>query len=129
VSKKTKKFKIAVEEVRVVIMEVAREPRIEMIEKDFRSFQAIVGGNIEAIEFDRSIPESTLYLNEDGIEKRLPLNCVWNGHFLLGDIFISKTNEEGEDVGLTKEEAQKVISILNEMSSDTPVSTPNSLLN
>ncbi len=99
--------------IRVVFAEAGKLPEVKMVSSSLKSFQLLVGGMIERIDFHHSIPESNLYLNEEGIGMQLPLNRLWDGHFLLGDIFISKSdNEEGDEVGLSEEEAQKVIALL-----------------
>jgi hypothetical protein len=106
--------------IRIVVMEVACEPRVKMIKNTLEAFQAEVGGLIEPVEFHRSIHDSVIYVNEEGLLESLPLNCVWNGHYLHGNLFISKSNEEGENVGLTEEEAQKAIKLLTEKATTRP---------
>jgi hypothetical protein len=100
--------------IRVIFAGVNKDPEVKMIRDNIKDFQLLVGGNVERIDFHSDIPGSNLYVNEEGIGMNLPLNRLWHGHYLLGDIFVSKSDESGEEeIGLTEEEAQKIIALLS----------------
>jgi hypothetical protein len=65
---------------------------------DFPSMQKLVGGYIETVYIGGGY---NVYVNEDGVNERLPNNACG----FLGDFFFTKVNpEDGELVSLTDED-------------------------
>lgn len=71
--------------------------------------RSIVGGWLELCFFiDKS---ATMYCNEDGIELNLPENqhLLTNfGIHILGNCFISRVDDEGNEIGITEDESKNV---------------------
>ena len=78
------------------------------IDQDFRSYQKVVGGYIEAL-FG---PNITLYMNEEGYVQGLDHNAsaslfvkkfLWRSHPISGDVLIlGGPDEEGNDTHVHK---------------------------
>jgi hypothetical protein len=71
------------------------------------SLQRYVGGYIELV---RIAPGIDLYVNEEAILRRMPPNRIFSTHWgqnvpILGDAVLVASNDEGETVGLTDEQA------------------------
>lgn len=82
-----------------VIVDPDGTVRKAQIENSLGAFQAVVGGYIEGV-FD---PDHTVYLNEDGMSLRLPVNQRITEHLdwprsLLGTaLIVGPADEEGYD--------------------------------
>ena len=82
----------------VVGVRSGRDARAETIGDSLEAMQTFVGGDIEMHGLGDGI---SLVCNEDGMALGLPQN----GCGLLGPYFFTKTNEEGDSVSLSDEEA------------------------
>lgn len=95
--------------IRVVVAEPQRRAEIRMIERDLAAMQEIVGGYIEMV----SLGGLDVYFNEEGRVLGLPHNRVLGGYEILGTLFVSRTDDRGESVSLTKEQAERVVQVLD----------------
>ena len=97
--------------IQVVVKEPMKKPEIRTIENMLKAKQEIIGGYIEYFPF---VNGYDIVLNEEGKLEHLPANLVFHGdmEIIVGTIIVSKANEEGEDVGLTDEECQEVMELL-----------------
>ena len=102
--------------IQVVVKEPMKKPEIRTIENTLKAKQEIVGGYIEYFPF---INGYDIVLNEEGKLEHLPANIVIHHDIVVGTIFISKANERGEDVGLTDEECEEVMNLLQEYTIET----------
>ncbi len=71
------------------------------------TLQFYVGGYVELV---RIAPGIDLYVNEEAILRQMPPNRVFSTHWgqnvpILGDAVLVASNDEGETVGLTPEQA------------------------
>jgi hypothetical protein len=57
-----------------------------------------------------------LFLNEEGKLKKLIPNLKFPHDIVVGTIFVSKSNEEGEDVDLTDNDISEVMGLLRKYS-------------
>lgn len=93
---------------RIVAIRIGEDPKIEEMDSGLKPMQKFVGGWIERVAMDDEID---LYCNEEGLYTCEPnrMICTSYGYRvpINGDMFIVKHNEEGDTVGLTKEEAEK----------------------
>lgn len=96
----------------VVVTKAPGQPaKIEMIQDDLESMQKIVGGFIQIVPwkgFD-------LYCHEEGKINQLPPNLYHTlpGDVVVGTVFVSKADENGDPVSLTPEETTLIIKELN----------------
>lgn len=84
--------------INVVIVETDGTARKSEIENDLGAFQAVVGGYIEGI----FRPDFTIYVNEEGIMMRLPINeriaeVIDYPQPLFGNALIVGPAEDGSD--------------------------------
>lgn len=96
--------------IQIVVKKPLEAPEVITIENTLKAKQDIVGGWIEYLTFY----DFDLYLNEEGKLSKLPSNLKFPQDIVVGTVYVTKANEEGNDVGLTDEEAQEVIQHLNQ---------------
>lgn len=113
--------------IRVLFVAVGKPPEIRDIDTDLETMQKLVGGYVEHL----SIGDFDFYCNEEAQMLNLPLNRLiparapevppdtvvikmdpnladpgqMGVHMILGDFFICRHNEAGEDESLTPAEA------------------------
>ena len=92
---------------KVIVKRVGKSPEIEEIKDELKTYQKIVGGNIEVFPF---VDDILCVCNDEGKLINLPVNFFFFNDYICGDvIFIS---EKGEDfIGLS----DKQIEIIKEM--------------
>jgi len=106
---------------RVVIKKPGFRPYIKEIDAGLDSLQALVEGYIEvamrAPNFFGGGDELVCYVNEEGLLKEMPLNIYRpsDGHPLVGPLVAVKTDNQGEDVSMTEEDAERVRSLVGGM--------------
>ena|SRR6185312_4621569 len=98
---------------KVLVYPVGQAPHTQEVD-GLEDMQKIVGGYIEYVDLGAlsQIPELEgydLYCNEEGKLIGLPLNVIFPADHMMGDFFISKANEEGETISLTKEDIEKIV--------------------
>lgn len=97
--------------IKVVVVEPGNPtPYVKEIPNELDAMQEIVGGHIEFIEHEGY----DLFCNEEGKINGLPLNrpLYYEGQLydiIAGTFFLSKADEDGEQVSLTDEEIEKAI--------------------
>lgn len=102
--------------IQVVIVEPFKKPYKKTIPNTLEKFNELVGGYIENVFIgttERNI-KIGLLVNEEGKLKDLPFNrklFYYNGNFeiLVGRIVITAYNNQGENISLTDQEAEKYI--------------------
>ena len=105
--------------IRVVVKEPLKPAEIRLIDNDLSSMQQVVGGDIEVIPFPYN-QMFDIYLNEEGKLNRLKpnLRLEHNGEMydvVVGTVFISKVNEEGEAVSLELSECFQILTEIDKM--------------
>lgn len=93
------------------------------IENDLKTFQEIAGGYIESPTISRKLSSMgiSIYINEDGKFKNLPLSLVIvdkNGNLLdtiQGNIVFFSSNSNGEEVSLTDSQVKFLKEFLSNM--------------
>lgn len=104
--------KIRMSKIKVVVKEPLKNAVVAEIENTLEAKQALVGGYIEYIPFGET-GSFDLYLNEEGKLEGLTSNLLFPADVIVGTIFVSKSDDEGEDIGLTENEATEMIQALN----------------
>ena len=88
---------------------------IDQDENNLSFFQSIVGGSIEGISVTENI---TMYCNEEGKIKKLPINnlATWYiksrrqfNDYICGDVVFSRIDYEGEEIGLDDLDINNII--------------------
>ncbi len=94
--------------IRIVAIRVAQHPCIAEMDTGLSAMQEFVGGLITCVSLGRGID---LWANDEGLYTCAPNRYVtaYNGFQqpIHGNMFIARSNVEGETVGLTEEQAQK----------------------
>lgn len=92
--------------VTILLCRVGQEPQTLDIDNTLEAMQGVVGGLIEMVPL---APHIDIVCNEEGKLLSLPLNRMHpQGHDVIcGDMFISRSNAEGETVSLTKKDIEK----------------------
>lgn len=94
--------------IRILQLDVVDEqPREVFVEDKLETYQKIVGGYLEAVQFHSDI---VMWLNEEGLLIELPHNfetvVVQNGvirpvHHIVGNVFFSSKDDEGNTTSLS----------------------------
>ena len=84
--------------IRVLVARVGAGPVVESIENTLPAAQRLVGGYVESISLGEGV---SLMCNEEGKLRGLMPNLRLPGDLIRGDVFITRTNENGDHVSLT----------------------------
>jgi hypothetical protein len=104
----------------MTILVIVADPGVEAvavrIEPSLKVLQTLVGGHIEAVHF-RFGSGSNLYFycNEDGKRLELPINFSLGSDHVVGSIVISSADADGEEVGITEDQAPLVLRAIDRM--------------
>lgn len=90
-------------QIRVVVKGAGKAPVEKMVENNLKSFQALVGGNIQAVPFCGFV----LVCNEMHKCLNLPGNFWFGSDFILGDVFFVGADSE-DFASLTDEQVELV---------------------
>jgi hypothetical protein len=104
------------DELQIVIVEPDKKPYKAIINNQLDEFQKIVGGYIENVFIGRTKKGAKVgvVVNEEGKLVGLPYNRHIVGFdVLVGTLFITAYNLEGDNISLTNEEAEKYIRIFS----------------
>lgn len=93
-----------------LIVKVGQDPEIRAIVPTLPTFQALVGGYIEAVHLDE---HTVLYCNEDALSKRLPFNCYVGGLAIRGDFFLVRDGGSGEECSLKPAQTKKWLDLIH----------------
>lgn len=85
---------------KIVVKKVGQNPEIKEIEGALENYQEIVGGYIECFPvFDNVL----CVCNEEGKLNGLPVNFVFGGDIIVGDVFfVAADNEDFESLNDTQ---------------------------
>jgi hypothetical protein len=99
------------EEIKVVVKEVGKDPEVRMVVPSLELWQGIVGGYIEAAY--AKAPDIPMYINEEGKLLGLAPNVRYGRHDVIcGTLVMVRHDDEGEDVSLTDSEVEAAIAWL-----------------
>lgn len=73
-----------------------QKPYETEIEHDLHTMQNLVGGYIEPLRFCPENDDFIAVLDEEGLLKRLPINCKIGNVVLVGNVFICRNDKSGE---------------------------------
>ena len=117
------------EKIKVISVEVGKNPVVKEIYNTLKAKQQEVGGLIQCIPtyFSNNIPYDFILNDEGKLMGLTPNRYIFDEQDVIaGNFLISKANEEGEFVSLTDEECEFIIGKVNEL---CPVADPNLDLN
>lgn len=100
------------DEVLIVVVEPNKKPYAKMMKNELSAMNEIVEGYIEIINVGSSNTGATIALtvNEEGKLKGLPVNRKIVGFdILVGTFFITAYNKQGDNISLTKNQADYYI--------------------
>lgn len=104
--------------IRVVHKRPGKLAEIVSIENTLEALQGLLdGGYLEAVHPPNFMPLGAgihAYVDEEGKLKNLPPNFALSGDVIVGPVIFSKSDAEGEEVGLDESEAAEVCALLNE---------------
>ena len=96
---------------KIVVKKVGQKPEVKEIENELHVLQEIVGGYIECFQvFDNVI----CVCNEEGKLKGLPINFIFGGDIIVGDVFFVATGEEDFE-SLDNYQIKVIMNIMNTM--------------
>jgi hypothetical protein len=101
---------------RIVVAAPKKQAIIKTIPNTLEAITAEISGPLELIRLDGLRPRGIhCYINENGKLTNPPLapNLAIPGDTVVGNIVASKSNTEGEEVGLTEREAKFTCIYLN----------------
>lgn len=94
--------------VRVVVANPGSEPIVREIENSLEALQSLVGGYVEALNFDTM----TIYINEEGRMRGMPFNRFFAGIPVVGPIVVTGCDEEGETISLSPRQVDSACCLL-----------------
>jgi hypothetical protein len=100
------------DEILIVVVEPNKKPYSKIMKNDLKAMNKIVGGYIEIINIGTSPKGGTIAItmNEEGKLKGLPVNRLIVGFdILVGTFFITAYNKQGDNISLSKQEADYYI--------------------
>ena len=102
------------EKIRVLFVPAGKSAEVLEISNTLEAQQKLVSGLIEPVtmyEYDDG-SEVTLWVNEEGLLNGLPVNISSpEGRTFVGDCYVSKTDADGESVGLNDAEVEWAMGI------------------
>ena len=98
------------DKITVVIKKVGKDPTVTQIDNTLEAMQSVVDGSIEHV----GLHGFDVWVNEEGKLRGLEGNIYLEeiDDILCGDILVTKSNDEGETIGLTKKDIDTIIGIL-----------------
>jgi Domain of unknown function (DUF3846) len=99
------------DQIQVVIIEPSKKPYKKTIANELSAFNDIVDGYIENVFIgEKKNKKFGIVVNEEGKLRELPVNRIIVGYdVLVGSMFITAYNYEGDNVSLTDAEADRFI--------------------
>lgn len=96
--------------IRVVIANPGDEPQVKEIENSLEAFQQVVGGYVEGHGVGNWM---TLFVNEEGVIRRMTYNRKVHGVRFFGPMLIAGMDENGDQVSLTPEQTAQAVQMLS----------------
>lgn len=94
--------------VRALLVPVHEQPKLIMLEDNFRQMQKLVGGYIEYFRLDSS---TNAVLNEEGKINGMEGNRLVGNEIICGDFLVVGDNGMGETASLTDEQIAKYMEV------------------
>jgi hypothetical protein len=94
--------------VRALLIPVQQEPKVIIVEDNFREMQKLVGGYIEYFQLDSN---TNAILNEEGKINGMEGNRLVGNEIICGDFLVVGDNGMGESASLTDEQVSKYMEI------------------
>ena len=91
--------------IKVIKFPVGSDPLVMEIGDDLDAMQAQVGGMIQIVEVDGL----DLVCNEEGLILELPFNRIVGGHYIHGDFFFTRHDDEGGTTSVTKDDIKRLV--------------------
>lgn len=119
------KDKFEIEKIKVILVEVGKDPQVVEIVNSLKAKQEIVGGKIQVVPTFFSEKDTyDFIMNEEWIIENLPLNRqIWNKEGAIGGTFLVVKADDtiGEFIDLTEEDSQFLIDQINEKCPPYPI--------
>jgi hypothetical protein len=91
--------------IKVLVVEVGKEPEIREIPSTLESMQGIVGGYIEGIPLPGQV---VLVCNEEGKLNGLPPNFALRNDVIMGNVFFAGDYGKGDFEDIPDEEVEQI---------------------
>ncbi len=112
------KDKFEIEKIKVILVEVGKDPQVIEIVNSLKAKQEIVGGRIQVVPTFFSDKDTyDFIMNEEWIIENLPLNRqIWNKEGAIGGTFlvVKADDNTGEFIDMTEEDSQFLIKQIEE---------------
>lgn len=101
--------------VRAVMVEPQKPAYEIIVVNELEAMQSAVGGLIEAFYPDKNDRQAVAYVNDEGILLKMPPNRLIEETVIFGNMIIIGTDDEGNDISLTREQTDRFISMFSEV--------------
>lgn len=98
------------EKIKVLAVQIGKEPEVIEIENELEPMQKFVGGYIEMVYIEK---DAALICNEEGIPMGLPFNRPVYEFDIYGPFFICGLDDEEEFASISEENAKKYTKLLS----------------
>jgi hypothetical protein len=110
-------------QIRIVYLEPLCDPEVVLVENKLETFQKLVGGYLEVIRVPHRDVTYDVVGDEEGrlkwdfsepdvTKQTIRPNRYIAGIDILGPVFVTRSDEDGDWIGLTEEEAAEIAAIL-----------------
>lgn len=99
--------------IKVILKEPMKNAQVMEIENTLEKKQKAVGGWLEYVPFGKT--NLVMYANEEGKLERLEPNLRLNSDIVVGNVLITKIDENGDDVDLNEKDIDLALSEINKI--------------
>lgn len=98
------------DKIKVLVKRVGENPEVISIENHYKEMQKLVGGYMQLVPYypEPVSKEVACFCNEEGKLEGLEPNYSIPGDIIVGDVFFSRTDAEGDQVSLTDKDIQDI---------------------
>ena len=93
--------------IKVLVKKVGEPFKLMEIEDTLENMQGLVGGYLEVFKLKNCT--STMWINEEGKLMNLPINFWVPGDVIVGDVFFTGADEQGDIASITDEQVVEVL--------------------
>ena len=90
----------------VIGKRVDERPEVLELENTYEAMRNYIGGIITAVGVTEEV---AMYCHDEGLLEGLPLNLIYMGMPIVGDVLFIAVDEEGENRSLTDEEIDLIM--------------------
>lgn len=96
----------------VIGKRVDAKPEVLELENKYEAMRNYIGGLITAVGVTEQV---AMYCHDEGLLEGLPLNLIYQGMPIVGDVLFIAMDDEGENRSLTDKEIELIMNAFVEM--------------